>query len=69
MFQVSVTLYLNQDRFKSEDHDSDSKHLLGGEIQRHKTLSHSSLLAFRLQPRLNLKEISKADSVFHNSTA
>ena len=33
-------------------------HLLGGDIQPHKALSHPSLLAFRLQPRLNLKEIS-----------
>ena len=35
----------------------------------HKALSHPSLLVFGLQPRLNLKEISQADSAFHNSTA
>ena len=44
-------------------------HLLGGEILPNKALSHPSLLAFRLQPKLNLGEIWKADSAFHNSTA
>ena len=33
-------------------------HLLSGDIQPHKALSQPSLIAFRLQPRLNLKEIS-----------
>ena len=35
-------------------------HLLSGDIQPHKALSYPSLLTFRLQPRLNLKEISLA---------
>ena len=58
-----------ESRFKSPKTTIQTQyHLLGGEIQRHKALSHPSLLAFRLQPTLNLKEISKADSAFHNST-
>ena len=70
MFQVWVTLCLNMKVDLSQKTTIQTQyHLLGGEIQRHKALSHPSLLAFRLQPRLNLKEISKEKSAFHNSTA
>ena len=64
MFQVLVTLCLNMKVDLSPKTTIQTQYrLLGGEIQRHKALSHPSLLTFRLQQRLNLKEISKADSV------
>ena len=64
MFQVLVTLCLNMKVDLSPKTTTQTQYrLLGGEIQRHKALSHPSLLTFRLQQRLNLKKISKADSV------
>ena len=70
MVEVLVTLCLNMKVDLSPKTTIQTQyHLLGGEIQRHKALSHLSLFAFRLQPRLNLKEISKAKSAFYNSTA
>ena len=70
MFQVLVTLCLNMKVDLSPKTTIQTWHyLLDGEIQRQKTLRHPSLLAFRLQLRLNFREISKADSAFHNSTA
>ena len=57
MFQVLVTLCLNMKVDLSPNTTVQSQyHLLSGDIQPHKALSHPSLL--RLQPRLNLKEIS-----------
>ena len=59
MFQVLVTLRLNMKVDLTPNTTIHSQyHLLSGDIQPHKALSHPSLLAFRLQPRLNLKEIS-----------
>ena len=59
MFQVLVTLCLNMKVDLSPNTMIHSQyHLLSGDIQPHKALSHPCLLAFRLQPRLNLKEIS-----------
>ena len=69
VLSFSHAMFEFESRFKSPKTTIQTQyHLLGGEIQRHKALSHPSLLAFRLQPTLNLKEISKADSAFHNST-
>ena len=55
MFQVLATLCLNLKVDLSPKTMTQTQyHLLGGEIQRHKALSCHSLLAFRLQPKLNL---------------
>ena len=40
-------------------------HLLGGDIQPHKALSHPSLLAFRLQPRLISDQAQNSLNTFH----
>ena len=70
MFQVLVTLSVNMKVDLCPQSTIQTQyHLLCGEIQRHQALSHLSLLAFRLQPRLILKEIPKTDSAFHGSTA
>lgn len=69
VLSFSHAMFEFESRFKSPKTTIQTQyHLLGDEIQRHKALSHPSLLAFRLEPTLNLKEISKADSAFHNST-
>lgn len=69
MFQVLMTLCLNMKVDLSPKTMIQTQyHLLDGENQRYKALSYPSLLAFRLQPRLNLKEILKANSAFYNST-
>ena len=50
IFQVLVTLCLNMKVDLSPKTMIQTQyHLLSGEIQRHKALSHPSLLAFRLQ--------------------
>ena len=65
VLSFSHAMFEFESRFKSPKTTIQTQyHLLGGEVQRHKALSHPSLLAFRLQPTLNLKEISKADSAF-----
>ena len=70
MFQVLVTPCLKIKVNLSPKTTSQTQHhLLDGEILPNKALSRPSLLAFRLQSKLDLGEIWKADSAFHNSTA